>query len=953
MWAASTEPNLALQATATAPSEYSSQYLARFAIDGKIPGPGSQDDLNRAWCVRGDTHRDGAEITLEWTNTVTVAEVVYWARTAWFAEECWKDYELWLDGAAAPEARGLFELGHGPQRIKLAKPVQTRKLQLKFASSYGGANPGASEIQVFPAPVPDNAMAAFRPLPPGRPEPGGADFETSPALAARVAMGLLGFDKLVLIQRRELNPSHVYTYHVEGFGAGGGLCLYELNPSGATAYSGRPTGFILPPGRLTQIVPSPEGQILDCDLSYDAKEVLFSWRRRQLEGYQVYLVNVDGTNLRQLTDGPHHNYNACWLPDGGIAFLSTRSSRFAYCWVSPVGILYRMERDGSGVTQLSANIVNDFTPSVLSDGRIIYSRWEYVDKPAIPIQSLWTIRPDGTGLAGFFGNRVLSPATFMEAHSIPGSTKVLCVLTSHNGPCRGAVGTIDIGYGNNAAAGIQNLTPEVNIGQVDKGDGNHIRGPYESPYPIDSEHFLVSNRGIILVRRFDGPQVAGVIAPRDGLGFYSDQPLRPRARPPVLAPQTAVYAPVSLSFPVSPEWATVVLQDVYRGLEPVVRRGEVKEICVVEEMRKAVRTDVNNRAFGFQFPVISCGATYAAKRVWGYAPVAADGSACFLVPAGRPIYFMAIDDQGRALQRMRTFTHLMPGEVQGCVGCHEPRQQTAGMVTRSSRQPDRLRSPEWGEAIGFDYTTHVQPILDANCTPCHSGPTPPGKVDLSGDKTDFFNVSYEWLARGRKRSGEAEWDSPYVNWIPTYNGMEQNILEVTPKAWGSPRSLLSDLLLRGHPDTNGAPRLKLDSHEIRRILTWIDLNVPYYGTSETAYPEKRGCRQMYPADLDKTLTDVAQRRCVECHRDGQIPRPFWTRITNPQLNNFLLAPLPTSAGGSGACGRAVFQDSDDPDYQAILRTFDAILAQLRERPRMDMPGATPAAVDRNCLGQLN
>jgi hypothetical protein len=247
----------------------------------------------------------------------------------------------------------------------------------------------------------------------------------------------------------------------------------------------------------------------------------------------------------------------------------------------------------------------------------------------------------------------------------------------------------------------------------------------------------------------------------------------------------------------------------------------------------------------------------------------------------------------------------------------------------------------------------VQPVLDAHCAQCHTGPTPAGRVDLSGDKTDFFNVSYEWLARGRKRSGEAEWDSPYVNWIPTYNGMEQNILEVTPKAWGSPRSLLSDLLMAGHPDANGAPRIKLEPGEIRRILTWIDLNVPYYGTSETAYPEKRGCRQMYPADLDKQLAEVAKRRCAECHQDGQIPRRFWTRITNPHLNEFLLAPLSKASGGSGACGKAVFQSTADPDYQSILRTFDAILAQLRDRPRMDMPGATPAAVDRNCLGQLN
>ncbi len=854
----------------------------------------------------------------------------------------------------------------------------------------------------------------------------------TPELAAQLRAGQLGFEQLLVVRRRELNPSHVYTYHVEGFGAGGGLFLASVRT----------------PGALKELVASPEGQVLDCDVSFDGCEILFSWRRKQGEGYQIFVINADG---------PHHNYNACWLPDSGIAFLSTRSARFAYCWISPVGVLYRMDGDGGGVTRLSANIVNDFTPSVLEDGRVIYSRWEYVDKPAIPIQSLWTIHPDGTGLAGFYGNRVLSPATFMEARSIPGTGKVLCLLTSHNGPCRGAIGIVDITQGNNAPASIRNLTPEVDIGQTEKGDGNHIRGPYENPFPLDDQLFLVSKRGTVLVRSYDGAQVAKALLPGDGLGFYNPQPLRVRTKPPVLASTLSAASFASteaatlrssgsaerrqlpsvnerlrrssespLRHPNSAtrtddeddhapvKWATVVLQDVYRGLEPIVKRGEVKEICVVEEMRKVVRTDVKDRAFGFQFPVISCGATYAAKKVWGYASVAADGSACFKVPAGRPIYFMALDAEGRAVQRMRTFTHLMPGETQGCIGCHESRQQVAAAPVAAPRVPEALRPPEWnqalsnqnirtdllnddialvesearqrpgvrqssdafddprlpkrqrtgalqdlsaagevaGEPLGFDYARVVQPVLDAHCVKCHSGATPPARVDLCGDATDFFTVSYEVLARGRKRAGEAEWDSPYVNWIPTYNGMEQNILEVTPKAWGSPRSKLADVLLSGHPDTNGALRLKMEPREIRRVLAWIDLNVPYYGTSETTHPETRGCRQLLPADLEKTLSDVAKRRCTECHDGGKIPRQFWTRIVNPQMNNFLLAPLAKDAGGSGVCGKAVFQSADDPDYQTILRSFDPVLAQLREHPRTDMAGAKAVDVDRSCLGSL-
>jgi hypothetical protein len=946
--------NLALAARATATSEHNGQYRARFAIDGKIPGAGTRDDLSQAWCVLGDTHRNAAEFTLEWTNAVTIAEVVYYGRTAWFAEECWKDYELTADGSPQPVAAGTLEMGHGPQPIKLPQPIRARSLTLRFRSSHGGMNPGASEIQVFSESLPDSALGKFRKLDRGTPELRfDEEITDTPELAARVKRGALGFNQLLVVRRRELNPSHVYTYHVEGFGAGGGLGLLSL--AGPTHYR--------------ELVASPEGQILDCDLSYDGREILFSWRRQQGKGYQVFIMNADGSNLRQLTSGPHHNYNACWLPDGGIAFLSTRSSRFAYCWVSPVGILHRMERDGSRVTRLSANIVNDFTPSVLEDGRIIYSRWEYVDKPAIPIQSLWTIHTDGTGLAGFFGNRVLSPATFMEARSIPGGDKVLCLLTSHNGPCRGAIGTVDLAHGNNSPRAIRNLTPEVNIGEVDKGDGNHIRGPYENPFPVDGELFLVSKRGTVLLRDYEGTQVVKVIGPEDGgPGFYNPQPVRKRPSPPRMAPQLAGFGETRESAeparidPIEAEvidedkeplrWAAVVLQDVYLGLEPHVKRGEIQEICVVEEMRKIVRTDVNNRAFGFQFPVISCGATYAAKKVWGYAKVAPDGSACFQVPAGKPVYFMALDANGRALQRMRTFTHLMSGETQGCIGCHEPRQHVAAAVARKTRVPDRLRPPEWGEAVGFDYARVVQPVLDAHCVKCHAGPTPPAKVDLCGDATDFFNVSYETLARGRKRAGEAEWDSPYVNWIPTYNGMEQNILEVTPKAWGSPRSRLAEVLLSGHPDQDGKPRVKLETRETRRLLAWIDLNVPYYGTSETTHPETRGCRQLYPAGLDKALAEVAKRRCAECHENGAVPRQFWTRIANPQLNQFLTAPLAKAAGGSGVCGKAVFQTTADPDYQAILRSFDPVLAELRERPRTDMAGAKAAVVDRSCLGSL-
>ena len=734
---------------------------------------------------------------------------------------------------------------------------------------------------------------------------------------------LFGVDKLLVIKRHEINGSHVYTYHYEGQRNGGGLYVVDLNK---------------PESEPLELVNTPDGQILDADLSYDGKTVLFSWRRGMGQGYHVWTVGVDGKGLKQLTDGEWHDYNACWLPDGGIAFLSTREPQFAYCWHAPVGIVHRMDADGGNVRKLSSNYLNDFTPYVLDDGRIIYSRWEYVDRPAIPIQSLWTINPDGTGLAGYFGNRVLTPGTFMEARSIPGTQKIVCTMTGHNGPTRGAIGVVDRSRGVNAQEAIVNITPDTPLRGVNEGNGNTGGSkPYSCPLPLDKERLLLSARGPIQVRTFDGGCLSLALpAPDEGMQYFNAQPVQPRPRPRLIPLR---------KLDETEKFATIFMQDVYNGMEPHVKRGEIKAIRVVRELHKPLRIDPAKRAFGFQFPVISCGATYAGKQVLGEVPVEEDGSACFRVPAEMPIYFMAIDDKGRAVQRMRSFTHLMPGEIQGCIGCHDDRSHASRpqMGTALNRTPEELRPMEWGTE-GFDYARIVQPVLDKHCITCHNSIDPPKGLDLTGGFTDFFNVSYDCLARENQGCEGTE----YVSWIPTYNGQEWNILKVTPKAWGSPRSKLAEVVLSGHLDKNDKPRFVMDDKSRRRILAWIDLNVPYYGTSETAYPDLRGCRQIFPAGLKEALDDLAKRRCAECHDGGKFPRRVWTRITEPEMNPYLVAPLSKKAGGSEACGKAIFKDKDDPDYQKIIALFEPVAEMLEKTPRMDMPGAKASDTVSRC-----
>jgi len=941
--------NLALEATISASSAFNQEYLGRFVADGEIPKAGGNQDVGKAWCVNGNTDRDRAKIVFSWKEPVVVKTLVYYARTAWFMNETWKDFALVADEEEEPFYVGKLDMVHGPQRISLPEKRRLRTLRVEFTSSYGGFNPGASEIQIFSQSVTNELLEEFMRSLAMKHMPwvdqvdreklaslierltvlhgeayekrqehdrlvGSLEKEKLPDLQREVL--LFDVNRLVLIQRHEITASHVYTYHYEGFKPGGGL--YVVSTENRTP-------------EFTELVSSPTGQILDCDLSYDGKTVLFSWRRVQEEGYHIWRIDVNGQNLEQVTNGPWHDYNACWLPDGNIAFLSTREAQFAYCWHAPVGVLHRMDRDGSSVQKLSANYLNDFTPYVLEDGRLIYGRWEYVDKPAIPIQSLWTVNPDGTCLSVYFGNRVLSPGTFMEARQLPGTTKILCTMTGHNGPTRGAIGLVDRSLGINAQAAIQNLTPDVPLPKVNEGNGNTSgTKQYSCPNPLDKERFLVSIQGPLLVRDIGGGcQSLVFAAPENGMQYFCAQPIRPRPVPPTVS---TVFSP---NKPKTDE-ALLFVQDVYRGLEPYVKRGEVKAIRVVREMEKRVRIDPNYRAFGFQFPVISCGATYAGKDVLGEVPVAEDGSAHFRVPAQVPLYFMVLDEKGRALQRMRSFTHLMPRELQGCIGCHEPRHQTSPKTSPKAftGDPDRLEPPEWG-AGGFDYARVVQPVLDKHCIRCHDARSAPKGLDLTGSSTDFFNVSYEVLAR----DPQGLEGSPYVNWIPTYNGHEQNILKVEPKTWGSPRSKLAEIVLSGHPDKEGQTRFQMDASSQRRILAWIDLNVPYYGTSETAYPEMEGCRRLYPNKLDEVLGEVSKRRCASCHDGGAIPRRVWTRITEPELNSFLLAPLAKDAGGTEKCGKRVFESTRDPDYQAILETFTPIAEAIAKKPRMDMGGA--------------
>lgn len=660
-------------------------------------------------------------------------------------------------------------------------------------------------------------------------------FADAYTIARWIRLRMLGIGRLLAVHRSPVRSGHVYEYHTPGYEKGGapGGGIYVCRPG--------PDGFT----RL-RVVDAGKGLIVRCDLSFDGREVLFNWKKPG-RPFQVYRVNVDGGGLKQLTDGPYDNYDAIWLPVGDVVFVSNRDRQWALCLWTSMGVLYRMDRQGGRQRRISFNYLQDFTPKVTSDGRIMFSRWEYVDRPVQPTKGIWTMDPDGRMMRGYYGNRVLSPKSFMDAQIIPGTQRVLCTMSGHLGWINGALGTIDPALGDNTQAALKNLTPECDAGKVNqyRADSDFL-GRYETPYPIDGKHYLCTRRGDVMLRDFAGTEEWLILPKRDGRGFYSARPLRSRTKPPVRRSPPITGAG---------KRADVIVQDVYEGLLRQVKRGQVKRICVVQELPKfGDPNGLRRKALdGHQFTVVSGHGTFAAKKVCGYADVETDGSAYFKAPTDVPIYFMAIDAEGRAVQRMRTWIQFRPGEKQSCIGCHESRlaaPRPGRRLSAMARGVQELKVPEWGPD-GFSYPAIIQPIWNRYCLRCHDGTKEPAEIDLSDKMTTYFSRSYDlfvpWRwARNPKAYRERHGREPYVNWIPTtsWSGSEQHVRNIKPNEWGSPASSLTKLILSGHPDKNGKKRFEMDERSRHRVFTWIDLNVPFYGSyDEPVYQDAETMRR--------------------------------------------------------------------------------------------------------------
>jgi len=697
-------------------------------------------------------------------------------------------------------------------------------------------------------------------------------------------------------------------------------------------------------GKIVTLLEDARGGVRDPQVHYDGNRILFSYRKGGSENYLLYEINSDGSGLRQITTGNYDDIEPTYLPNGDILFVSSRCKRWVNCWLTQVAVMHRCGPNGGNVRAISSNNEHDNTPWPLSDGRVLYTRWEYVDRSQVHYHHLWVTNPDGTSQMVFYGN--LTPGiTMIDAKSVPGSDKIVASFSPGHGQREhaGVITLVDSIGGPDAASSTRTISR-----------GNHFRDPWAF-----SENCFMAAAGpsLVLMDENGRTQEIWKLPEADvkaGYLVHEPRPLMPRPREHVIPDFS------------DPGKATghLVLADIYDGRNMSgVKRGDISKLLVLETLPMPIHYT------GGMDP-ISYGGTFTLERILGTVPVETDGSAYMELPAQRSLFFVALDKDDLSVKRMQSFLTVQPGETSGCVGCHEQRTRTPQNSSKLASLMATRRAPSKIEPVPdapqvIDFPRDIQPVLDDLCVRCHGyeqtamGGPRDGRLILAGDRGPMFSHSYYMLTIAGLFS----------------DGRNQPKSNYAPRTLGSSASRLLKMLDGSHYDVQATP------HQKKLLRLWIESGAAYPGTYAAlgcgmigSYAEN----QLVNVDSDWPTTQagarVIQKRCARCHDEPArlLPRSlsdergvsFWQpdmkdprlltsrhivfNLSQPDQSLLLLAPLAKSAGGWGLCRgpetpepAAVFGDRADADYQTLLAMCAAGKDRLERETRFDMPDFRP------------
>jgi len=666
-------------------------------------------------------------------------------------------------------------------------------------------------------------------------------------------------------------------------------------------------------GEIRTLVENRNGHIRSPCVHFDGKRVVFSMNPK---GGNFNIFEVDSESpagsenyeVKQLTFARDvSDVDPAYLPDGGIVFASSRNLKIVPCDRQIVPQLFRMTGKGANIHQITRSIVHENQVSLMPDGRILYSRWDYVDRNFADGHGFWVVNPDGSNPAIVWGNNTAHPSAGWNARAIPGTSRLACILGTHHRSLGGALAVLDPGraidgYGSVVRTWPENVKnrfrelekldmekekrrhrsawlayktwperalrlvggdPNLRIHAWEDTQGN-VRPWYDTPWPLSDPSAEAAAGKYFLCARADRRGQGAAIWLVDvfgneikihgeGPGCYAPMPLAPSPRPTAIPPRRN-YGNGDGHF---------YVQDVYVGTHMKgVERGTVKSLRVIEVPDKVGSSGGWWNCLGSQSPGVNW-SDFNTKRILGAVPVAKDGSAYFAVPSDRFVYFQLLDKNGMMIQSMRGGTSIHSGETLGCVGCHESRlgagRSTSGMPPRSMRgEPAKLK-PWYGPTRRFSYVQEIQPVLDKHCIKCHDfGKKGAKKVILSGDRTLMFNYSYAEL-----------WYKGYVGAIGA--GPAGHL---PPYSWGAHASKLITHLRKGHQ------KVKLSREDWGRLITWVDLNGPYYPT--TCSSADATGRSASRGDARKILK-LAKLREVEVFRT-EFYKGIMVNLDRPELS---------------------------------------------------------------------
>lgn len=696
-------------------------------------------------------------------------------------------------------------------------------------------------------------------------------------------------------------------------------------------------------GEVRTLFEDPHGNIRDPQVHYDAQKCIFSYLKAGTKHYNLYEINLDGTGLRQITSGDWDDIEPCYLPNGDIVFPSSRAKRWVQCWLTGVANLHRCGPNGENIHAISANPEQENTPWVMPNGQILYMRWEYIDRSQVHYHHLWTTNPDGTKHQAFYGNQapgicMLGAKPIYRRAASGDSASASAPKDSHRYE---VCATFSPGHGMREHYGTITLVdPKNGPDDPDAVRPISIRNEHADSWAFGEGAFLCVKKTSIVVLDEEGREQVIYTLPT-----AQEQPFRWCAdvQPIIKRPREEIIADTT-----DPTQKTGVfaMANLYEGRKMKdVPKGTVKELLVLEATPIPVHYNGGMMS-------VSSGGTFAIPRILGRVPVNPDGSAYMELPAKRAVYFIALDEKGNAVKRMHSFTSLMPGEVNICIGCHEDRTMTPTAEDRLQLMNAMKTPPAKPEKIAgipevFDYFRDIVPILNKNCLECHNESRRDGNVNLDSDlRTGVFVNSYNLLS-GRQMLGDNR-NRPMSNFEP---------YEI-----GSQASTLFQVMESGHPDKDGNRRVNMTPEELKTVQYWLNVGANFAGTyaadacgslvwgySPFNLERKEDYSRIPDPDVDwperKAMVEMFNRRCVECHKwdDQQRARALPSSISRgsakygsqwafnlsfPEKSNFIRCPLAKEAGGFQRCKRQdengnwvpeiIFKDTNDPDYQIIL-----------------------------------